>query len=380
MPKPKNIEELKIALEKILGARIQYGYQCQELSNEIKILTQKNISAQTIRRICGLLPYQGQLRPFTYSAISEFIDIKLWNKKNKPHSGYNRKMILQLLISIAEQHQYLPESLQSKSQLEWLRFLYHHLKTLSPSLLEIIQSDSFMNLWWYYTPPMDILNHQAKRWILPLRHAQLLPQKRRYMESFYFQSQWLSQQNIRITEKECQNIQKSLASTSGIERGRLLITLWWNWKQNKDQDALDDSVAGFIKKWERQPNTICTLEQYQIIENLCLLNRFADARRVSKIKAASNKALPQVYNSLLNFWESILGILEGKRGLQNQNLFLQHESHLFFAPKFYELVFIQSILRSKYLRDFHQERYIKRREELIIDTKYTYLREWPQQD
>ena len=63
-------------LTKIYSCEIKFGYQCAEISDDIKKLTGKSISAQTLRRICGLLPYGGQLRAFTLKTIEEYIYLK----------------------------------------------------------------------------------------------------------------------------------------------------------------------------------------------------------------------------------------------------------------------------------------------------------------
>lgn len=80
MTMQKTLTELKRELELIKSSEIKFGFQCQEISNDIQLVIGKRISTQTIRRICGLLPYEGKLRGFTYGAIIEYIA----KKKNKP--------------------------------------------------------------------------------------------------------------------------------------------------------------------------------------------------------------------------------------------------------------------------------------------------------
>jgi hypothetical protein len=380
MPKPKNIEDLKSALEEIKGGKIQFGYQCKEISDEILLLTKKSISAQTVRRICGLLPYKGTLRPFTQSALAEYLEIKQWKskvKKGNLHSNYSRIMIIQLLISMSEQQKYLPESTKRSNHIEILQFLYAHLDLLSPSIMDIMGHDPFMNLWWYHFPPMDMLNSRALRWILPLSHSKVNPSKRIYMESFYHQSQWFSKKKNALTHKQEQSIIGVIQQTSGMIKGKLIALLWWNWEMKNNLTTLENDINFHIKKWKETSKKNCIMEQWQLVENLALLNRFDEAKQLMSFSSQYPFGVDPGIQRILDFWKSIIQIIQGQRGLQHQNLFIEFESHLFFAPKYYELIFVQAILSSKYLRDFHRDKFIQRSDELIQSTGYTYLRDWP---
>ena len=376
----KKLEELKIELEKIKSCSIQFGFQCQEIANDIEVVIGKRVSAQTIRRICGLLPYDGKLRGFTYGALMEYIDKKksLINIAT-PNSSHQNSEILLLLQSLSEAMRHCPPALQKKLHLRFLQSLYRNIQFLEAELLNALQQKEFVQWWWNYLPPIDGLNGSSKTWILPLINISASPDRKAFFESFILQNSLLTNGSVQISPSLLSQSQRISADHPPMYIGRMYMIQIWS-LLNEGQKNLDEYLVDKIDQWKNKEMGICSMIQWQVVESLALMNQFHWAKKIAQLPTIENLPLEDFSKEVVSFWKMMIEMIERKSALKNQHSITAYQSHLFFAPNYYELLFTQVVLQSKYLRDFHEEKYLQKRDALLKATGYAHLMNWPVQE
>jgi hypothetical protein len=373
----KTLTELKRELELIKSSEIKFGFQCQEISNDIQLVIGKRISTQTIRRICGLLPYEGKLRGFTYGAIIEYIaKKKKQTNSSLSHSNEHAQEILLLLQTLSEIIVYCPENISQKIHLNFLKSLYKNINLIEISLLKVFQNKDFMNLWWNFLPPMDGLVNYAQTWLVPLVNMTGYPDKQRFFESFQIQRKLLSNENLEIRLDQFSKALISNTKDSSMHKSRMCLIIIWKLHE-ESQLELDRYLEDQFLNWRKNESEFCSLQQWQIAEGLALIKQYSWANRIIELQTSKNPNSYIFFEQMVAYWRMILTLIEKKSALKNQHSISDFQSQIFFAPDFYELIFNQVILKSKYLRDFHEERYSLRSKELLARTGYSYLSNWP---
>lgn len=377
MTMQKTLKELKLELESIKSSEIKFGFQCQEISNDIQLVIGKRISTQTVRRICGLLPYEGKLRGFTYGAIVEYI-AKKKNQTNSlsSHSNEHAQEILSLLQMLSEIILYCPETISQKIHLNFLKSLYKNINLIETSLLNVFQNKDFMHLWWNFLPPMDGLVNYAQTWLVPLINMTGYAERQLFFESFQIQRRLLSNENLEIRLDQFSKALISNAKDSAMHKSRMCLIIIWKLHEESQSD-LDRYLKEQVLNWRKSESEFCSLQQWQIAEGLALIKQYSWAKNIIELPTCKNTNFSILSEQMVAYWRLILTLIEKKSALKNQHTISDFQSQIFFAPNFYELIFNQVILKSKYLRDFHEERYSLRNQELLASTGYSYLSNWP---
>jgi hypothetical protein len=376
----KSLQELREELEQIKSTTIQFGFQCNEISAEIQKTTGKRVSSQTLRRVCGLLPYAGQLRGFTYSAIQEYIQIQKANlNKSKEVPAIDTASALQLLVTMADQWELYPYEVQKKLHLRLLQFLYRNMAALEWGLLEVLPNKNIFQLWWLNLPPIDGLSSYTLTWIQPLSSLHLSPEKQIVMRSLSFQSAWLQNKKNYLSIPFQDFQENQITQWNAHSRGRFYALSAWNHHINSDEHSLHRYMEILLSKWKREELAFCPVIQWHMVEALALMKQFDWANTILQTTThrEKNYTLYSSIDSILAFWKMLLGLISDQKSLKNQHQFSEFESNLFFAPHFYELLFTQVMRKSKYLRDFHKERYDNRADDLIEKTGFVQLAHWP---
>lgn len=154
-----------------------------------------------------------------------------------------------------------------------------------------------------------------------------------------------------------------------------MIQIWL--LATEGQEKLDEYLVDQTDKWKSKGSEICSMIQWQVIESLALMNQFDWAKKIAQLPTKENQPLGDFAKEMVSFWKMMMEMLERKSALKNQHSITAYQSHLFFAPSYYELLFTQVVLQSKYLRDFHEEKYFQKRDALLEATGYTHLLNWP---
>jgi hypothetical protein len=129
--------------------------------------------------------------------------------------------------------------------------------------------------------------------------------------------------------------------------------------------------------WQNGKKRFCSLIQLQLLEFMALNNQWKWTKIIMHLNINSNHPFHHTYVEILHFWKKILFILEKQRSLDIQFEWNTIAPQFFFAPKYYELIFTSVLLKGKYLRDFHLEKFNKRKMELIQETGYQLFKHWP---
>lgn len=371
------IDDLKNELEKIKSCQIQFGFQCQEISNDIYLITGKKISAQTIRRICGLLPFEGNLRGFTYSAISDYIEKKrqLSLTPISSHSSlYSEFVSLLNVLPMLAAHSPIP--IKRKVHQQFLISLYKNIHFLESEILHYLENKEFIHFWWYTLPPMDGLCSYAITWIQPLIQLSNKPLIQCFFKSFEIQRVFLQTGKLDINEKILSKIKSYSAEIPSIMIGRFQMLIIWE-KATLGQKSLDHYLEEIIEKWESNERIMCFTIQWQIIEALALIQQFEWARKIITLIPHIQVDSTYSHENLVLFWKMTMDISLNKKSIEYQSSFQTFKQHIFFAPNYYELIFTSVLLKGKYLRDFHFEKFNKRKMELIQETGYLLFKHWP---
>lgn len=370
-------ELLKNELEKIKSCQIQFGFQCQEIANDIYLITGKKISAQTIRRICGLLPFEGNLRGFTYSAIADYIEKKkqLNLTSFSSHSTLYSEFV-SLLNALPMLAAHSPIPIKRKIHQQFLISLYKNIHFLESEILHCLENKEFIHFWWYALPPMDGLGNYAITWIQPLIQLSNKPLIQCFFKSFEIQRVFLQTGKLEINEKILSKINTHSADIPAIMTGRFQMLIIWE-KATLGQKSLDHYLEETIEKWESTKGVICFTIQWQMIEALALIQQFEWARKIINLKPHIQIDSTYSHENLVLFWKMALDISINKKSIEYQSSFQTFKQHVFFAPKYYELIFTSVLLKGKYLRDFHLEKFNKRKMKLIQETGYLLFKHWP---
>lgn len=372
----KTLAELKLELEKIKSSEIKFGFQCQEISNDIQLIIGKRISTQTIRRICGLLPYEGKLRGFTYGAIIEYITKKnSLSKNSQPDGVQHGEEILYLLQTLSEVVSYCPEHLFQKVHTNFLKSLYKNIDNIELTLLKAFPNKDFMHLWWNFLPPMDGLVNYAQTWLVPLVNMSGSKDRQYFFESFQIQRRILTNEKNFISD-DLFSKGELYTKHSPMHKSRMYLNQIWK-LHYQDQKSLDNYLNELVDHWRQGESEFCSIQQWQIIEGLAIIKQYNWAKIITAIPIQKTHHFSIFADHLVSFWKMILNLIDKKSALKNQHSITDFQSHIFFAPNYYELIFNQVILKSKYLRDFHEERYSMRSQELLALTGYSYLSNWP---
>ena len=291
--------------------------------------------------------------------------------------SFDNQSIIELLYDLSVQISENSTGSRHKAHLNFIRFIYQHRTKLAPDLFEIISQQPFHDLWWLHLPPMEMAKSSLLHWIALMKHKNEEPERKMFYDSFIYQYQWLQKKKINFDERHFQPSSQHSQKWEPMIQSRLYILRIMNYIQSGQVDEMQAYLKQERIDWQKGIKRFCPLIQWQLIEFLAINNEWHWAKTILNIPINTAHHFEEVYFSLIDFWRKVILNIERQRTLEMQFEWNTLEKRFFAAPKYYELIFTSVLLKGKYLRDFHLEKFNKRKMELIQETGYLLFKHWP---
>jgi hypothetical protein len=372
-------------LEKRWGQSLQFGFQCEPLSEDIYRITKERVSAQTLRRACGFVQSTSNISGSTKIILDRYLATK-----TDLQIGQLSDLEVQFLIPFIQDFFQIPmssfEDFNYQNACAKIAQRLFEKPALLESLGPFLAKNPIAQIYFFERLPfLDGLAGHYADWLTVYAQEKTDEQAQFYSIALICLGKKLSQQNWqKLDWKKTLPSEKKLKTWHPFLRARAAILGIWEAHENNEAEPLQTRIQRCI---EEQSEIYLTSKnqryfpfyEWIMVEGLHLIEHFKESEYFAKLYFQYLKPSdlfpiePGYHEAIRVFQYRNAVMLNDDKGIQKLKKEIQIENVIFLGKRYFRILYNLTQLNGLYLHSKRKKQIQQQLREDIAATGYTFF-------